>query len=280
MYNEIIANGGANTIAGGLSNTIQPDSSVVTIAGGSGNRVEASTTGAAIGGGGANRIEADSAYSTIAGGTYNTIGSTAYWATVVGGHGNLAGGDLSFAAGRRARATHAGSFVWCDSLDQDGGSQGNNTFTVRASGGTFFFSSAGNTGVRLSAGSGSWDTLNDRASKTNFAAVNVRDVLERVAALPMESWNYAAQDPSIRHLGPMAQDFQAAFGLGADNKTIATVDADGVALAAIQGLNEKLEDRGQKSEARIQRLEAENAAPREKLNTIKALLKQFTTANN
>jgi hypothetical protein len=39
----------------------------------------------------------------------------------------------------------------------------------------------------------------------------------------------------------MAQDFHAAFGVGPDDKHIATVDADGVALAAIQGLNQKVE---------------------------------------
>jgi cell division protein FtsB len=52
----------------------------------------------------------------------------------------------------------------------------------------------------------------------------------------------------------MAQDFHAAFGLGADDKHIATVGADGVALAAIQGLNRKLEDTIQAQEARIDQL--------------------------
>ena len=63
-----------------------------------------------------------------------------------------------------------------------------------------------------------------------------------MAALPIASWNYKAQDPSIRHIGPMAQDFHAVFGLGDSDKSIATVDADGVALAAIQGLNQKVEE--------------------------------------
>ena len=54
------------------------------------------------------------------------------------------------------------------------------------------------------------------------------------------AWSYRAS-PEVRHVGPTAQDFRAAFGLGNDDKSIATVDADGVALAAIQGLNAKLE---------------------------------------
>jgi hypothetical protein len=54
-------------------------------------------------------------------------------------------------------------------------------------------------------------------------------------------WNYESQDASIRHIGPMAQDFKAVFGVGENERYITTVDADGVALAAIQGLNQKIE---------------------------------------
>jgi hypothetical protein len=90
----------------------------------------------------------------------------------------------------------------------------------------------------------------DRNAKEHFQPVNTREVLEKVAALPMTRWNFK-EDASHEHLGPMAQDFHAAFGLGIDDKHIATVDADGVALAAIQGLNEKLEEK----EARIRELE-------------------------
>src|SRR6186997_3443544 len=78
----------------------------------------------------------------------------------------------------------------------------------------------------------------DRASKENLTAVNPRDVLERVAQMPISTWNYKSQDTSVRHIGPMAQDFAAAFQVGEDQRRITTVDADGVALAAIQGLNQ------------------------------------------
>jgi hypothetical protein len=90
----------------------------------------------------------------------------------------------------------------------------------------------------------------DRNAKENFSDIKPREVLAKVAALPITSWNYK-QDSSSRHVGPMAQDFYAAFGVGPDDKHIATVDADGVALAAIQGLNQKLEEK----EARIGALE-------------------------
>jgi Chaperone of endosialidase len=61
-------------------------------------------------------------------------------------------------------------------------------------------------------------------------------VLQKVATMPITSWSYKAEEPSIRHIGPMAQDFYSAFGLGLDNKHIGTIDEGGVALAAIQGL--------------------------------------------
>jgi hypothetical protein len=81
------------------------------------------------------------------------------------------------------------------------------------------------------------------------------DVLERLAAIEISTWNYKTQDHSIRHMGPMAQDFYAAFGLGEDQKRINTVDADGVALAAVQGLNVKLQLRLEEKDRQIDRLE-------------------------
>jgi trimeric autotransporter adhesin len=82
----------------------------------------------------------------------------------------------------------------------------------------------------------------DRNVKRDFAQVDSREVLEKVAALPIHTWAYTNDVRAARHLGPVSQDFRAAFGLGADDKSIATVDADGVALAAIQGLNEKVKE--------------------------------------
>jgi trimeric autotransporter adhesin len=118
----------------------------------------------------------------------------------------------------------------------------------------------------------------DRDAKEQFTAVEPRQILDKVVALPLSEWSYKADAPT-RHLGPVAQDFRAAFGLGADDKHIATVDADGVALAAIQGLNQKVESRSQESEARSQKLEAksqeleaENAALKKELGELKALV--------
>jgi hypothetical protein len=76
--------------------------------------------------------------------------------------------------------------------------------------------------------------------------------------MPITSWSYKAEEPSIRHIGPMAQDFYSAFGLGLDNKHIGTIDEGGVALAAIQGLykqNQALRHGNASLRARLTRLE-------------------------
>jgi hypothetical protein len=83
----------------------------------------------------------------------------------------------------------------------------------------------------------------DRNAKERFAAVDVQDVLDKVATLSIETWNYKDEEQTIRHIGPMAQDFAAAFSVGEDNRFINTVDASGVALAAIQALYKQLQQK-------------------------------------
>ena len=162
---------------------------------------------------------------------------------------------------------HAGAFAWADSTDADMASTANNQFTVRASGGVRFFSDPDATvGVQLAAGGNSWAPASDRNLKENFQPANAREILQRVAALPIQSYNMKTQDPSIRHLGPMAQDFHTAFGVGEDDKHIATVDADGVALAAIQGLHEIVREK----EAEIRELKQGLAELREQVRQLAA----------
>ncbi|MFO1306010.1 MAG: tail fiber domain-containing protein [Burkholderiales bacterium] len=82
----------------------------------------------------------------------------------------------------------------------------------------------------------------DREAKTGMAAADTSEVLDKVLSLPISTWAYKTEEAAgYRHIGPTAQDFHARFGVGYDDKSITTVDADGVALAAIQGLNDKLE---------------------------------------
>ncbi|HOW97781.1 MAG TPA: tail fiber domain-containing protein [Kiritimatiellia bacterium] len=97
-------------------------------------------------------------------------------------------------------------------------------------------------------------TSSDSEMKENFQPVDAEAILDGVSALPVATWNFK-DDTSGTHLGPMAQDFHAAFGLGNTERGIFTVDADGVALAAIQGLNRKLETALQTKEREIAELQ-------------------------
>ncbi|USN98701.1 MAG: tail fiber domain-containing protein [Phycisphaeraceae bacterium] len=102
---------------------------------------------------------------------------------------------------------------------------------------------------------GVWTNASSREWKQGFQPVDVRDVLKRVDALPITEWSYKAED-GVRHMGPVAEDFAEAFGLGDDVQTIGTVDADGVALAAIQGLHQIIEEKDTRIEALERRVEA------------------------
>lgn len=96
--------------------------------------------------------------------------------------------------------------------------------------------------------------VSDRNVKRDFESVDPQAVLDRVARIPVSTWSYKSDDPSVRHMGPMAQDFYSAFGLGDTDRAYNPIDAHGVELAAIQALYERV----QKQEARIEKLEREN----------------------
>jgi hypothetical protein len=104
----------------------------------------------------------------------------------------------------------------------------------------------------------------DRNKKENFASVDPASVLATVATLPITTWNYTSEDPSVRHIGPMAQDFKAAFGVGATDKAIFQVDADGVVLVSIQALHAELQAVRSENDdlrTRLAKLEAAIATP-------------------
>lgn len=159
---------------------------------------------------------------------------------------NKAGGMFSLALGKNARASHQGSCVISDAsagFSSDSAfSTAMNQLTMRFAGGMRLFTNQGLTsGVELAAGGGSWTTVSDRRKKENFRAIDNEDILRKVAALPLTNWNYKSQPASQRHIGPMAQDFYAAFqldGVGNDT-TINTGDIDGVNMAAIQALEKR-----------------------------------------
>ncbi len=81
----------------------------------------------------------------------------------------------------------------------------------------------------------------------------------------MRTWSYREEPDSVRHMGPTAQEFRAAFGLGDTHKAIATVDADGVSLVATQALERRtrvLQDEITALRAELAALRSELAAAR------------------
>ena len=159
INNNVQTNASTSTIGGGNGNSIQPDAGQSTIAGGYYNSIHRGAAKASVGGGHGNLIKSNAVASTIAGGYQNTsesyaavgggaynnaVGSSAtiaggsgntasgYTATVPGGLNNNAGGAFSFAAGRRAKAVHDGSFVWGDATDADFNSTAPGQFLIRA----------------------------------------------------------------------------------------------------------------------------------------------------
>ena len=119
-----------------------------------------------------------------------------------------------------------------------------------------------------------WVNGSDRNSKEAFTAINPRAVLEKVSALPITEWKYKVEAGGTEHIGPMAQDFHAAFGLnGTDDKHISTVDESGVALAAIQGLNQKLEA----TQAEAKAKDAEIADLKQSVAELRALVEKLAT---
>ena len=191
------------------------------------------------GGGGpfaADSNQAAGVNSVVSGGRRNRV--TGNYSTIPGGYNCTASGRNSLAAGTRSNAVHNGTFVWADSSTASTfSSTADNQFFVRSAGGAAIYSnSALTTGVTLASGGGSWASVSDSAVKMNLIEINGAEILEKLAEIPISKWSYRSQDPSIKHIGPMAQDFFEAFGVGEDEKHITTIDADGVALAAIKAL--------------------------------------------
>ena len=276
--------------------SLTPNPQAPNVIGGNGfNTVAAGVGGASIGGGGLNVLPnsvfdffgsvgggngntagdddggvSAQPYATVGGGTENTASGHA--ATVGGGQDNLASGrgatvpggelnealgDHSFAGGLMARTAFNGSFVWADSTGATLAASVADQFLVRASGGAVVLSGAA-TGVSLAAGAGTWTMISDRDMKQEFADVDAGEVLEKLASMDIQEWSYKAQDDSVRHIGPTAQDFYDAFGLGLGDTTIDTVDLDGISLLAIQALAKRTAELDETRE-RVTTLETELA---------------------
>jgi hypothetical protein len=270
-----MATGDFSTVCGGgLNSAIASDA---TVAGGYDNHATFRYT--AVGGGeknyatgygnvvaGGSKNQARGSWNVTISGGVNNLASGAE-STIPGGSANVAQGERSFAAGHRAKALHDGSFVWGDATDKDIKSVRKNQWLARASGGvTFYTNSIHTSGVYVAPHGSSWNNLSDRNAKENFTPVDSQTLLERLDAIEISTWNYKAQDADIRHIGPMAQDFNALLSdLGGEGETyINAMDADGVSLAAIQALYRQNQEQAQQLET----LQAENAELRQQLAEI------------
>jgi hypothetical protein len=120
--------------------------------------------------------------------------------------------------------------------------------------------------------SGTVTGSSDRNVKERFSSVNPRDVLEKVSALPITEWNYITDGETLRHIGPMAQDFYSAFNVGLDDKHISMVDADGVALAAIQGLNQKFTDELKRRDSENAELKRQNESLARRIEALEKII--------
>lgn len=280
-----IAGGGKNgafgnlsTVGGGTSNSAAADLTVVD----GGNSNTASGIAAAVGGGVGNNASAD--FTVVGGGSSNTASGIAAVVgggmsntagpganTVVpGGTNNLAFGDNSFAAGTFALCMDTCAFLWSDCCRNTAGtvsplySTGFNSWTARATGGFYMLTACdsvydptnpGTAGVYVPPGGSTWLSGSHSSLKENVEPVDGEEVLEKLDNLDINRWNYKAQDASVEHIGPMAEDFYATFGVGDNPYTISAVDPAGVALAAVKELHKKTKLLEQQSK-RIDELEA------------------------
>jgi hypothetical protein len=176
--------------------------------------------------------------------------------------------DHTFAFGKFASNNgFSGTFVWSDGSATASAdtfrNTANNEFAARATGGFRFRTNlTGTTGCNLPAGSGVFNCTSSRTTKENFRLIDGNDVLARLRKIPVSSWNYIAEGQQVRHMGPMAEDFYQAFGLGTGNTSIGVQDLAGVSLAAVKALDQRT--------AQLQQRTAEVEQLRNEVNALRA----------
>ncbi|NTX07799.1 MULTISPECIES: tail fiber domain-containing protein [unclassified Myxococcus] len=218
---------------------------------------------------GANSIA--SGFGSVAMGYTNTATGQG---SIAVGYRVTADADYSTALGQRASSGgFSGSFIWGDqSTTAFVSNTGANQFMVRAAGGVFLRTNATlTTGCNLPAGSGVFSCTSDRHQKEDFRRIDGEQLLAKVARLPVESWRYKEEASGVRHLGPVAQDFRAAFGLGVDDTSIGMLDIDGVNMAAIQALERRTRELHVR-DAEVDALKAELAELKRGVAELKAAM--------
>ncbi|WP_225888157.1 tail fiber domain-containing protein [Myxococcus xanthus] len=232
--------------------------------------------------GSSNQATGTASFTSGASNTASGFGSTALgYTNSATGQGSVAlgyrvhaMGDYSVALGYRvSTGGRTGAFIWGDeSTTTTATSTADNQFMVRAAGGVRLRTRADlGTGCDLPANSGVFTCTSDRNMKEDFRHVDGEALLAKVAKLPVESWRYKGEDRQVRHLGPVAQDFRAAFGLGTDDTSIGMLDIDGVNMAAIQALERRTRELNAKR-AELDALKVELAELKASVAQLKASL--------
>jgi len=117
--------------------------------------------------------------------------------------------------------------------------------------------------------------LSDRNAKKDIQPADCKAVLNTLAKIPIAQWRYNWESSSNSpNLGPMAQDFKHAFFPGRDDRSITTLEFDGVELAAIVALNQKLDDK----DAEVQSLKTQNESLEERLSELERMMKSLKPA--
>jgi hypothetical protein len=250
-----------------------------------GNQVTVSST-VGVGFGSAVTVSGTAGFSSGAANVCSGFACTAIGYTVrAGGQGSVALGyrttannDYSVAIGYRAsNNSHTGTMAMGDESTTDSvRNQADNEFRIRYNGGIRLRVSTaangntpgagGNVGCDLTVAVPSWTCASSRTLKENYRLVDGEEVLGRIRTLPITTWNMIGGDRSVRHLGPVAEDFYAAFGLGLGETTIGLGDIDGVNLAAAKAL-----------EARTARLQQELAAARTEVTELRGEVAELRT---
>jgi hypothetical protein len=173
-----------------------------------------------------------------------------------------------------------GTFIWSDGSPQASAdtfrNTANNEFAVRATGGVRFRTNlGGTTGCNLPAGSGVFNCTSSRTTKENFMAVNGNDILSHLRKIPVTTWNYISEGQQVRHMGPMAEDFYQAFGLGTGNTSIGVQDIAGVSIAAIKALEQRTAELQQKT-SEVEQLRAEVGELKAQFETLKQNMQTST----
>jgi hypothetical protein len=229
-------------------------------------------------------VRASASYATA----FGLRTTAAQQSSFAAGEDNIASGAASVALGYHAHTNaRQGSFVFADRSTVDTLRAGvNNSANWRVSGGFRIFTSSNlSTGVTVQSGAsvsnwgqssaviststgaylstgGVWQNASDVNRKHDFETVSGEEVLAKLRDLPLSTWSYRVEADSVRHMGPTAQDFYAAFGLGSSDLSIGTVDADGVALVSAQALERRTTEQAEEirmQAARIDALERSNA---------------------